>query len=265
MLTILIPFTAEPFPANDPIFNLPFDPTLAFGSEAANLEYSILSAILGNPDATSPLLEGGISSRVSPEPYAIGLVEGALGAPAPGVALIEGSPEPYMQGLHESVFSPLEQPLALPPPDIEDPLSSLTSYHSGPFSRAESPQLSITPSDTTLDGPRRAHDDFLGLGVESDLILRRVDTSTPPSPISVSSGSGSQSGWEGAPTARRALGKRSSVYENVTVAYDYTPGYHALMKYLPDRWVSPARRRAVLSLFVRRLNASPQVREGRYS
>ncbi|KAH0827385.1 hypothetical protein J3R83DRAFT_4038 [Lanmaoa asiatica] len=40
---------AEPFPTNDPLFNVSFDPHFAFGSEAANLEYSILSAILGNP------------------------------------------------------------------------------------------------------------------------------------------------------------------------------------------------------------------------
>lgn len=40
---------AEPFTSNDPLFNVSFDPNFAFGSEAANLEYSILSAILGNP------------------------------------------------------------------------------------------------------------------------------------------------------------------------------------------------------------------------
>ncbi|KAF8518791.1 hypothetical protein JB92DRAFT_2067026 [Gautieria morchelliformis] len=34
---------------SDPLYNLAFDPTYPFGSEAANLEYSILSAILGNP------------------------------------------------------------------------------------------------------------------------------------------------------------------------------------------------------------------------
>ncbi|KAJ1304532.1 hypothetical protein OPQ81_005673 [Rhizoctonia solani] len=33
----------------DPLFNITFDPTYPFGSEAANLEYSILSAILNQP------------------------------------------------------------------------------------------------------------------------------------------------------------------------------------------------------------------------
>ncbi|ETW80605.1 hypothetical protein HETIRDRAFT_245864, partial [Heterobasidion irregulare TC 32-1] len=52
---------AEPFPPNDPLFNVPFDPSFPFGSEAANLEYSILSAILGNPSPES-------QSTTSPPP-----------------------------------------------------------------------------------------------------------------------------------------------------------------------------------------------------
>ena len=42
-------FPAESFPQADPLLTSSFDPTTYFGSEAANLEYSILSAILGNP------------------------------------------------------------------------------------------------------------------------------------------------------------------------------------------------------------------------
>ncbi|KAI0040010.1 hypothetical protein FA95DRAFT_1503447 [Auriscalpium vulgare] len=41
------------FSPDDPMFNVPFDPSFPFGSEAANLEYSILSAILGNPSPES--------------------------------------------------------------------------------------------------------------------------------------------------------------------------------------------------------------------
>lgn len=71
---------AEPFPSNDPLFNVPFDPNFTFGSEAANLEYSILSAILGNPsppDSASgaapspsqPQLQSTLSNSAwSPEP-----------------------------------------------------------------------------------------------------------------------------------------------------------------------------------------------------
>lgn len=144
-----------------------------------------------------------------------------------------------MQGLHESVFSPLQAPLALGSSADAEALA-LAGYRSGPYSRADSPQLSITPSETTLDG-RRVHDDFLGLGAVGESVgalIRRTAPSTPPSPLSVSSGS--QESREC--VAPRAPGKRRSVYEKVTAAYDYTPGYHALMKYLPERWVPPGAR-----------------------
>lgn len=39
------------FPPSDPLFNLNFDHSYSFDSTAANMEYSMLSAILGNPSA----------------------------------------------------------------------------------------------------------------------------------------------------------------------------------------------------------------------
>lgn len=49
---------AEPFPSNDLYFGLPMDQGYSFGSEAANMEYSSLSAILGltnfSPDQPFP-------------------------------------------------------------------------------------------------------------------------------------------------------------------------------------------------------------------
>lgn len=52
---------AKAFYPDDPVFNPPFDATFGFGSEAANLEYSILKAILdGPPDSpTEPAMNGG--------------------------------------------------------------------------------------------------------------------------------------------------------------------------------------------------------------
>ena len=62
---------AEPFQSHDPLFNVSFDTNFTFGSEAANLEYSILSAILGNNP--SPPESGGTAPSPSqpqqvPEP-----------------------------------------------------------------------------------------------------------------------------------------------------------------------------------------------------
>ena len=55
---ILSNTTAESFAQADSLMGASFDPNFTFGSEAANLEYSILSAILGNPSpsdtSTSP-------------------------------------------------------------------------------------------------------------------------------------------------------------------------------------------------------------------
>lgn len=45
---------APQLPETDPIFNLSLDPSYPFGSEAANLEYSMLTAILGNPSPPGP-------------------------------------------------------------------------------------------------------------------------------------------------------------------------------------------------------------------
>ena len=39
------------FPMSDPLINLSFDHSYSFDSTAANLEYSMLSALLGNPSA----------------------------------------------------------------------------------------------------------------------------------------------------------------------------------------------------------------------
>lgn len=60
---MLTPHIAEPYQQNDPLFTA-FDPNFTFGSEAANLEYSILSAILGNP---SPSDSGAAPSPSQPQ------------------------------------------------------------------------------------------------------------------------------------------------------------------------------------------------------
>jgi hypothetical protein len=50
-----VPSVVDSFSPTNPLFNPAFDPpSFPFGSEAANLEYSILSAILGNPSEGNP-------------------------------------------------------------------------------------------------------------------------------------------------------------------------------------------------------------------
>jgi hypothetical protein len=253
-----IPLLAEPFATADPLFNLSFDPTLAFTSEASSLEYTILSAILGNPapdgdginqpptlslDALESLdaaLEaaaaaaGGIStgtgldSRVSPEPYAIGLLErpGASSVVSGIAPRLEGSPEPYMEGLHDAVFfAPLTGPDSRRNTIVDGDDSSRGIE--APFtSRAESPVLSLAPSD--LDGCRTAADGFL-IPVNGGLPTPPLSTQTSPrtadaAPVAAVTAA-----------AASAVTTGASVYDRVTVPYDYTEGYHALMKHLPSR------------------------------
>lgn len=54
-------------PDPDPLFNLSLDPSYPFGSEAANLEYSMLTAILGNPSPPGPSDENSRLSHPSAE------------------------------------------------------------------------------------------------------------------------------------------------------------------------------------------------------
>ncbi|KAF9517682.1 hypothetical protein BS47DRAFT_1371302 [Hydnum rufescens UP504] len=69
----------EQIPNHEPdsLFNLAFDPSYPFGSQTANLEYSILSAILGNPglesqpsigDLNSPLQASTLRTQGPPSP-----------------------------------------------------------------------------------------------------------------------------------------------------------------------------------------------------
>ncbi|KAF8520427.1 hypothetical protein BU17DRAFT_46854 [Hysterangium stoloniferum] len=70
----------DPPPDPDPLFNLAFDPAYTFGSEAVNLEYSILTAILGNPSPPKPsrpsaaeasYIRPGISNQQDSLPYGV--------------------------------------------------------------------------------------------------------------------------------------------------------------------------------------------------
>jgi hypothetical protein len=295
--------TADPSPYMVPMQD-PYFAALdsAFGSESSTLEYSILSAILGSSTG-SPLdldldnsgstldmelalppenlssshtrhLFSGLDSRMSPEPYALGLLHSDLGA-GPGMPgsigePLEGSPEPYMQGLHDAVFSPLEPlpPLELglsvtdldggvggmigvPGMIINGDMDSIPAAYRGALSRAESPVqvLSCSPGETVsgAPSPKKGRNGCGGksksgakvrtpssLANGTGLGTATLDPSaavlaSPNAPhLSVAlvdalhSGPAPPSPPEGA----------ADVYTRVTSAFDYTTGYHALMRHL---------------------------------
>lgn len=124
MLTVL----AEPFPAaTDPLFNLTFDPDFTFGSEAANLEYSILSAILGNPSPPD--------SASAPSPSQPPIPSSFQNSPWPPETLHtqpqytqSGSANPYGSAFGDQVQ------LLIPPSD-----TTLTTSQSSPTFMSYSP------------------------------------------------------------------------------------------------------------------------------
>ena len=90
------------FIPNDPLSNTPLNtPCFTFGSEAANLEYSILTAILGNPSPESNTTSDSHSSASPPpsvhHPFSTSLSEYA--APwtgAPGNSLLPSEPNGFL-------------------------------------------------------------------------------------------------------------------------------------------------------------------------
>lgn len=129
------PPTSDP----DPLFNLAFDPTYAFGSEAANLEYSILSAILGNP--SPPNENSSLHSRPHPDRQSSSssvndvypqFANQGWPAPSPNDPPPTSSPTITPAFLHQP-------PLGQPPASFVDP----NSYHP-PLSQSQS--FSSVPS-----------------------------------------------------------------------------------------------------------------------
>jgi hypothetical protein len=223
--------SAEPFLPNDPLFNVSFDPNFPFGSEAANLEYSILSAILGGPSPPEVDLEQALRDELA-------LTELHAKHDAEGLDTRghDGSPEPYMQTLIEPHWpegSPLVGTLQLAAAgDLP------TGYRARALSGA---QLAVAPGQTTgdTDGLLLA-DDFITLQYSPQQEREQHHSLLSASPRLTSARLLSMDGPDGGKVGEERTVK-SSVYEKVTSAYDYTEGYHALMKHLSSRYVASIR------------------------
>jgi hypothetical protein len=260
MLTILMN-TAEPFPTNDPLFNVTFDPNFTFGSEAANLEYSILSAILGNPSppdsasaaAPSPQQPQNLpNSAWSPEPlhaqphYSQGGTTNTYGFGAQSLSIpqSETSLVTAAQASPTTTFITNYSPTSLsqarpsqePTPDLQYPPQF--SHGHPPTTTAPShtipPRYSRDVSSSAPTGVVRAP--LKEAGPQS------VVSSTYASPSPTNSHPSSMDHHSVRHTCLHPFVNANSAREqtlNVTVPYDYTEGYHFLMKHLPTRYVHP--------------------------
>ncbi|KNZ72907.1 hypothetical protein J132_01899 [Termitomyces sp. J132] len=148
---------SEPVSQADVLLTTSFDPGFTFGSEAANLEYSILSAILGNPSPES------VTSPASPDPT-----------------------QSYTWGSEAIDYTTS--------PSLENLSSYTTSYASSQLVQPSDPAPSSPPNSTQY--------------------LTYPSTDAPESSTS----------------------QLQSIHDRVTKPYDYTEGYHFLMKHLPTRF-----------------------------
>lgn len=190
----------------DPLFNITFDPAYPFGSEAANLEYSILSAILNQqPDNPNPSLDPAALSNPSPT------VANGVDGSSPGV-LHPSEPwggMPQTLGMHYAQAQsqlPLQGNGNVAPPNGADSRSFVRTTESHPLPFNASAGMHRQGSQLALPSPP-ASEPSTGTG---EIVKPRAT---------------SQVGTSGAGWA----------YGDGVKKYDYTEGYHFLMSYLHDR------------------------------
>lgn len=207
---------ADTFSPSDPLFSTPlsFDPAFSFGSEAANLEYSILSAILGKtspdsqhdsvnspPNSAPPAAD--FASTWAPDAFIPSASAGTSGFEASPGALYAGEDFPGSNFLASPALRS-----AVPPMPQLHPTTLAGALESSQSSQPLHPLAPRWPAPTTnstyVFGPA-------AFDRESSLSLSEYGNV------------GSSRGDE--------------VYAAVTRPYDYTEGYHFLMKILPHRWV----------------------------
>lgn len=240
-------------------------PPYGIPAEAANLEYSILSAILGgSPDSGSggspatahapqpvastsyaPAQSSGLATTSWPaEPVAgqypqgqAGAAQGYTGAGAPGYGeqqpplAIEpsettlpasssgGVPPEYVAPSATTGFSAMYPPpsagpgASAPYPELQYPADQPQAQAQGSQTSAYPPSSVQSPPSSFLSRPRR--------NPSSPTAARLVPN------------------WAGSPMSATAPaeGAVQSVYKSVTKGYDYTQGYHFLMKHLSRRCV----------------------------
>lgn len=240
-------------------------------AEAANLEYSILSAILGaSPDSGS----GGSPATTHAPPVAStsyapaqssGLAAAAWPAePAGQYAQNQAGGAQGYTGAGGPGYGEQQPPLALPPSDTTYPAPSAggvppeyitpaaTTGYSAMYPPQAGPGASAQYADYAADQSQaQAQGSSAGAYPSSSGVtqsppssfLSRPRRNNPNSPTAARM----VPNWAGSPISAQAIatgegaGAVQSVYKSVTKGYDYTQGYHFLMKHLSRRCVFPIR------------------------
>jgi hypothetical protein len=206
--------------------DLSFDPSYPFGSQTANLEYSMLSAILGNPSADTPSVD-------IPSPMLDNTSSGGQATGWSGVAPFPQASGVYPQSVPPDLTRSAVLGSSATPPSAT---TASTSYlrtlgTSSPPILTDSPGICVEP----VPGPSldmRQGDSAYGAAAGAsgssgltDMLPQQSGSSRP----AVAQATGQ---W-------RPVG--DSVYSQVVAGYDYTQGYHFLMRFLSERSAIPFR------------------------
>lgn len=247
----------------------------SLGSEAANLEYTILSAILGN--GNSPDSNNGTAV---PSPTSANQIQATTSfSTSSSGSNIVGQPWSHSQfaGVPSTAASanfsgssayPDSQALSIPPSELSSSSSQVvvqqigsdyippsgaayttTSYSSATAATAEvdSQNMQYTYGDYRPDpsAPSSSQVRFMSgvppvaNGASGSGFTRPRGLSASvgiPRPDRIMNAVGATS-WRGTSLASTSSNGDQSVYVSVTKPYDYTEGYHFLMKHLPRRYV----------------------------
>ncbi|TFK25172.1 transcription activator of gluconeogenesis ERT1 [Coprinopsis marcescibilis] len=224
---------AEPIPQQETVLATGFDPTdFGFGSEAANLEYSILSAILGNPSPESasspppPPPQSHYSWPSDPLDFAT--------SPRLGTTSYASS---YADAQHLAMASDLSNATdnsqfltySYPQHQRSDEMSEL------PFSSQYSAPAPLHPLQPRYPLDQRVRSPPAGEASTSQDVSRGLLT-PPLSNASPSSIASVPPGVTDSSRPKSAVSHLQSINDRVTKPYDYTEGYHFLMKHLPTRF-----------------------------
>ncbi|KAJ7287834.1 transcription activator of gluconeogenesis ERT1 [Mycena rebaudengoi] len=213
------PPAEPPFDPSDQMFNsVPFDSgfPFQFGSEAANMEYAILSSILGtraSPPEVSrtppPLPDAPYTTWPSDDPMEFG-------------------PSQRLGGATEFAPPYPDQQIAVQPSDTTLSTSPTANYLTYSYQQP--------PDQDQPQYPSQFQQELHPLQPRFPLDGRpRSPTLTSISP---SQSAGPSFAHNGIPEyARQGGGSQlQKINDRVTMPYDYTEGYHFLMKHLPGRF-----------------------------
>ncbi|KAI0281019.1 hypothetical protein BGY98DRAFT_1106620 [Russula aff. rugulosa BPL654] len=196
------------FAVKDPLSNAPLNtPSFTYGSEAANLEYSILTAILG-PSAESNSISDSHSSVSPPpvHPYSTSSSEYAASwTGAPGNSLLHSEPNGFLP----SPMLTTDSGSSSSSDFLSQTFTSIDPGSSAASSSAHLPQDSFTTPQSMSPS----------LSALNPLVLRWPHSSAESAGPEIS----------GPKTVEE-------VYGSITKPYDCTEGYHFLMKVLPFRF-----------------------------